>query len=308
MNVQKNGFLILIILFGLLIQGALFAQDASPKSTEEILAEIERIVTQTNWTNQAEADKASQEIKRLTAMIGQSNDDETKTQDSGSSDENSESSLDEENSLNADKLYKMALNAAGQAGPDDIDVDIDMAEPVREEIKKEYEEETKDQITLELRNQPDRLVIDFHQKEAPQMVSKLKTFQAITYLVFINGPHGDHFSTKQLIDAASHLPVENLGFFGFNRPDGDIPDALLTFSNLKVLFWIGNNTTTIPSLASNLPNLQELYLDENPLTQITGSVKGLKHLKKIGIAKTNLSQTEINQLRTSFPNCDILTQ
>lgn len=50
MNAQRTGFLILMILFGFLTQGALFAQDASPKSNEEILAEIERIVGQTNWT------------------------------------------------------------------------------------------------------------------------------------------------------------------------------------------------------------------------------------------------------------------
>jgi hypothetical protein len=204
-------------------------------------------------------------------------------------------------------MYAKAIEAAFKAGPDALDADFDMAEPLREKIKSEYEEDEKDQFSLEIKDEPKTLIIDFTLPEGPKLYNSLAKYKMVEHLIFINGSYSNSFNVDQAFKMSAHLPLKSIGILGFGSKVSTIPDNISLFKQLREIIWIGNEVVSIPLLASRCELLENLYLDGNPIVQIAPSVTGLKHLKKIGLGKTKITEDEMNRLKNMFPACQILT-
>jgi Leucine-rich repeat (LRR) protein len=73
-----------------------------------------------------------------------------------------------------------------------------------------------------------------------------------------------------------------------------------------MLSVFNNNLTELPGSLSKLTNLNSLYADMNPVQSIKPVVASLSGLKKLGIAKTGIPESEILQIQQSLPKCIIL--
>jgi Leucine-rich repeat (LRR) protein len=64
----------------------------------------------------------------------------------------------------------------------------------------------------------------------------------------------------------------------------------------------------LPGSIQNLINLEELYVDLNPIEILPEGINRLKNLKMLGIAKTGISESERSRIQKLVPNCKILTK
>lgn len=294
-------FLILFFITGTLLG---HAQNSTANTAESIIAEINRITANTNWSNEAAAKAAVSKIETLTKQLN-SNTIQDSTEPEEPDSPNDEQSL--KPTLNKNVMYAKALDAAFKAGTDALDADFDMAGPLREKIKSEYEEEEKDQFSLETKDEPKTLIIDFTLPEGPKLYKSLANYKMIEHLIFLNGSYSNSFNVDQAVKMSAHLPLKSIGFLAFGSKVRTIPDDIGLFKELREIIWIGNEVVSIPPLASKCELLENLYLDGNPIVQIATSVAGLKHLKKIGLGKTKITEDELNRLKNMFPACQILT-
>jgi Leucine-rich repeat (LRR) protein len=280
------------------------AQNSTPDSTEYMLQEIQRLTLETNWNNEAAAKAAVARIEALNKQLNSNtleDDLESEEPDSQEADQ----SLNP--TLNKDIMYGKAWEAAIKAGTDALDADFDMAEPLREQIKSEYEEEEKDQFSLEPKDEPKTLIIDFAQQEGLLLYKNLANYRLVETLIFLNGSYASGFDADQAVNRSAHLPLKSIGVLGFGSRVSAIPEGIGHLNQLREIIWIGNEVVSIPTLAHKCEMLENLYLDSNPIVQISMSLSGLKHLKKLGLGKTKLTQEELNRLKIMFPSCQILT-
>ncbi|MEI6080050.1 MAG: leucine-rich repeat domain-containing protein, partial [bacterium] len=56
----------------------------------------------------------------------------------------------------------------------------------------------------------------------------------------------------------------------------------------------------------DLTQLEELYIDVNPIGYLPETIGALKKLKKLGIAKTQITAQEQARIQKLLPNCQIL--
>lgn len=88
----------------------------------------------------------------------------------------------------------------------------------------------------------------------------------------------------------------------------DLPDAIGELKNLKKLGLFGNHISQLPASIGNLSELELLYIDMNPILKLPESIGKLKNLKTLGIAKTEIGETEKQRIQKMLPNCNILVK
>jgi Leucine-rich repeat (LRR) protein len=87
-----------------------------------------------------------------------------------------------------------------------------------------------------------------------------------------------------------------------------IPDAIGELKNLRRLGLYGNHISQLPASIGNLSELELLYIDMNPLAKLPDSIGRLKSLKSLGIAKTEIGESEKQRIQKLLPNCKILVK
>jgi len=79
-------------------------------------------------------------------------------------------------------------------------------------------------------------------------------------------------------------------------------------TKLKKLGLYNNEIHVLSNSISGLNELEELYIDLNPIEKLPEGIDRLKNLKIIGIAKTGINENERSRLQKLIPNCKILSE
>lgn len=270
---------------------------AQEMDANQINQKITRIRRSTNWDDAASAKRANEEIKRLSKqlMLLKQN---VNTKTPGKVDE-----LKQQNIQAREQVWGQMMKAfqEGEEG------DLLLGTPVREEIVEEYKNDDlpiiKNQDALD---EQTLLVIDMSQKLVQRIIDQMENFKSIKTLVITGGKYGVPVNLSDLLRRAKDYPLEELYIINFNHFVKTTPKEIGTFADLQLLSLVGNQLNSLPQEVKTFTSLKVLYADMNPLTTILPYLTNLKLLEEVGIAKTNISQTELKQIAQLYPNCKIL--
>ncbi|GAM08070.1 leucine Rich repeats [Geobacter sp. OR-1] len=297
-----------ILVFALLILvppgGAYGAQPSDDPET--IRKELKNINKSTNWSDPASVKKASERTKQLRKQLLKLQ--VQRTADAPAPPPHPTAEQQEEAAKQSEITGKM-LDKIQEAADKGEGALFDLAEPVRQEIEKEYEEDRDKSI----KNQAyyrglTTLVIDLSRKEAPVLINLLEKFTGIKILVLTGGANGAPVDLPMILDKAKNMPLTELHIFNFRGFLVNVPESIGAFSGLTKLSLFNNSLTKIPEAIATMKELQVLYVDINPITTLLPTVKGLTNLTELGVGKTKISAAEQEQLAKLLPNCRIVTQ
>lgn len=186
---------------------------------------------------------------------------------------------------------------------------LDLAEPVRKKVTEEYEEDRDTSIRNQAYYQEARvLIIDLSRKEAQVLIDLLDKFSGITTLILTGGVNGAQVNLDFILKRAKHLPLNELYIFNFRGFVSSIPDSISIFEGLTTLSLFNNTIQTLPASVGKLKQLHTLHVDINPISSLFPPVKELPFLEEIGVAGTNISAAELQQLAELLPNCKVVTE
>lgn len=186
---------------------------------------------------------------------------------------------------------------------------LDLAEPVRKEVAREYEEDRDKSIKNPAYYQHSTvLFIDLSSKEAPLLIDLLEKFTGITTLILTGGANGAPVDLPSILNKAKHQPLTELHIFNFLGFLTALPESIGSFKELTTLSLFNNNIYRLPAAVGELKQLQILHVDINPITTLLPTVKELVLLDELGVGKTNISAAEQAQLAKLLPNCRIVTE
>lgn len=285
------------------------AQENPELTNTQIVEQINKIVQNTNWTNEAEAAAASARLEQLSKLLGQSPENDPLPSEGGTPRDSLKPPEGMENTDPA-TLYKMALDAYDAQAGDEKNLSIDLGAPVREEIIGEYEEEQKDSYVMTPADLPQLVVVDFAEESSVSELMALKNASHVKDLVFLYGRYADALPMEQLLNAASALPLKTLVVSGFAaaRPNTEQANSLTfpLFPSLEVLYWINNGGREINPLLPSMPGVREVYWGNYPGAALEKTLGGLKKLEILGYSGTQLTPQQHQYLKTQFPTCKLL--
>lgn len=295
----------LFLIFGV----ASFAQNQP--DAETIRKQMAKIRQTTDWNDPAAAKRANEQIRELAKkmMMGGS------SQASGSNQQQQQGSVDKPNDVQKinemneemvdqklDMLSQIFKSAAGGKG-----ADILLAEPLREEIKREYKEDEAIK-SKEYFETTDVLILDLSMPGVESIIAIMENFQGIKTLAIYCEKSTVSISLSQVLNKAKSYPLTELHIFNFENRLTEIPSQVFRFKELSLLSLFNNKISEIPGDISQLKKLRTLYLDMNPLETFLPMASSLQQLEILGIAKTKISTDEVGLLQKSLPKCQILIQ
>ncbi len=269
---MKQLLFVLIVVtfcFSLLAQ-----QDLTPQEIKDLMSQIRE---DTDWSDPVASKKANEQIKKLSKqlMMSRVNNNPTNQTDSVNAE------LQKENIENISKTWNQLMESS-KLGEN---ADILLGKPIRDEIVEEFKNDESPIIkNPEYFEEMGLLVIDM----------SLKTIQR-TIL-------------DDLLKRAKNYPLEELYIINFGLFVNSIPKQIKQYKNLKLLSVLNNNVNSLPTEVGGLNSLQLLYVDINPISTLLPTVGKLKQLKKLGVGKTDISESEIAQIKQLLPNCEVLLQ
>lgn len=300
--------LLILTLFSWSVSGA---QNTQPP--EQIRQEMARIRQTTNWDDPAAAKKANEQIKELakklmsvsSAMGGGSGQQQQQGGDPGSKDGQKMGEINQAMADHKMDVYSQIWKAAaGGKG-----ADILLAEPLREEIKKEFQEEEAGAGGSELaQEETTMLYLDMSSKTINLVIDQMENFKSIKTLIIAGGNNGAPVNLNDLFSKAKKYPLEVLYVINFRQFVKSIPESIINFKKLTELGLFNNSIEKLPVAAGSLNSLKNLYVDINPISTLTPVVNTLTSLDTLGIAKTNIGEAELVKIRNSLPNCIILEE
>ena len=311
-NFVKAAFLISF----LLISNLLFSQNANQTRVTQIRQQMAKIRQTTNWDNAAEAKAANDQIKVLMKELteassaakgnpgapgsqGQSGSDSG----TGNDDAGKMSELQAEMAKQKVDVYTKIWEAgsAGKSAP------ILIAEEVREEIVKEFkEDESNEGKSADGFESMPYLLINVSMPGVQAVIDQMPAFRGIKILVITADRTGALVDLNSILSKAKDYPLEELYIVNFGTSVSTLPANIGNFKGLLKLSVLNNNIKILPQALSKLTNLEVLHADVNPIQSLLAEVKSLPRLKELGIYKTKISETEIEQIRQALPNCEIL--
>lgn len=152
------------------------------------------------------------------------------------------------------------------------------------------------------------LVIDMSLKTVQRTIDQMEKFKSIKALVITGGESGVQVNLNDLLTRAKNYPLEELYIINFKNFVTVIPKQVGKFRNLTLLSITNNQLKALPPEVSSLSRLKTLYADINPISTIISTVGKLKQLDTLGIGKTSIAQSEIEQIKKQLPNCRIELQ
>lgn len=278
---------------------------------DAIRKQMTKIRQTTNWEDPVAAKKANEQIRELAKkmMMGGS------SQASGSNQQQQQGSSDKSNDAQKinemneemvdqkmDMLSQIFKSAAGGKG-----ADILLAEPLREEIKREYkEDETPASANEQLLKEITFLILDMSSKTVQLVIDQMGNYKSINTLVITGGKNGSPVDLNDLLRRAENYPLEILYIINFRQFVNFIPKRIEKFNQLKELALFNNNFEFLPTEIRTLSSLKKLYVDMNPISSISQIVTSMTSLDTLGVAKTNISEAEMEKINQLLPKCKIL--
>jgi len=275
-----------------------------PDNPAAIKLELRSIRKNTDWNSPAATNKANARIdalmQQLQKLQSQRDDAESQARRETRADEDDDKAV-----LTREKVWQKTQEIAGKGKG----AKIDMAEPVRQKIAEEYEEDRDHSIkNPTIYQELTVLVIDLSRQEAPALIGLLDKFTGIKTLVLTGGANGAPVDLPYILGKAKKLPLTELYIFNFRGFLAVVPESVGAFTGLTRLSLFNNNITRLPAAVSKMKRLEVLHVDINPVTTLMPTVKGLANLTEIGVGKTKISAAEQGQLVKLLPNCRIVTQ
>jgi hypothetical protein len=186
---------------------------------------------------------------------------------------------------------------------------LDLAEPVREQIVKEYEEDRDPTIKNPHYYQEQTvLVIDFSRKEATALVAAMDKFTGITTLILAGGANGAPVDLATVLNRARKMPLTELCIINFRHFVTAIPESVGQFADLTRLSLFSNNVATLPLALGKMMQLRVLHVDMNPISTLLPTIRGLVFLQELGVGKTSISAAERGQIASLLPNCKVMIE
>lgn len=204
-----------------------------------------------------------------------------------------------------DKMYQQVMDTAAKGKG----AELDLAEPVREKITEQYEEDRDRTIKNPLYYEVQTvLVIDLSLKEAPALIDVMDKFTGITTLVLTGGANGAPVDLPRILNKARKMPLTELYIFNFRSFLSAVPESVGAFTGLTRLSLFNNNIKELPAAVGSMKQLKVLQVDVNPITTLLPTVKELVLLEELGIGKTGISPAEQTRLVQLLPNCKVMTK
>jgi hypothetical protein len=291
-----NRFLIICLL--LLFGCAAFSQ-AKQKSADELKKEMAEIRRNTNWSNESEANKSQAKIEELSKQLMIIRKMEQQQQAGATVDSAK---------LNEEAEYKMGLWKQMMAAVDQGESgDILLAKPLREKIVEAYKNDESPKVKNPTYFEEQTfLCIDMSVPTIQRIIDQMENFKSIKALMITCSKEPVAVDLEDLLARAKNYPLEQLHIINFKQYVNDIPEEIGQFQGLKVLTLLNNNIDQLPASIIQLGDLQKLYVDINPISTLMPSISSLNKLDTLGIVKTQISESEIGQIKALLPNCKIL--
>lgn len=285
---------ILLFFIGFLYLTGVAAQTQDP---EAIRQQMTRIRQSTNWKDKEAAARANKEIAALAKQLMM-----TKAVPAEGGGVPGEGETTEANIDLKLQLWGEIWSSIRQGE----NANLDLAKPVREIIKKEYEEDSDHTLkSQELLNAISVLTINMSMPGIDAVINQMPYYKNIHTLVIIC-EEPVPVDLADLFDKASAYPLEQLYVINFRNMVTSIPSSVGSFNNLKELSLIGNDISALPPSIAELGALKKIYVNINPLQSLIASLNPAQQLAEIGLKNTNVTDTEKEQLRQMFPECKII--
>ena len=302
---MKHIFLLLVFLLTNMI---LLAQITNNEATQ-IKQQMSAIRKNTNWSDPTAAKAANAKIEalsaKLTQALRQNNPAQQQSQGTTGTSADTRAKLEIQQKMDdySNKLWSqmMKIVREGDGGK------MDLAEPLREEIKQEYKDDDDPKIKCRewLQSMP-YLLINMSEPQVRVAITQMAAFKGIKTLVVTCDTKGTPVDLEEILRNAANYPLEELYIINFGNSVSHLPSGIGNFSKLNMLSVYNNNLSELPASISKLTNLNSLYADINPIQSIKPVVSSLNSLKNLGIAKTGITEAEINQIKQILPKCAIL--
>jgi Leucine-rich repeat (LRR) protein len=281
------------------------------QSPEQIRQEMARIRQTTNWDDPAAAKKANEQIRELAKKLMAGNQmqagggvqQQQQGSDTSSKDAQKMSELNQEMiDQKMDIWAQIWKSAAGGEG-----ADILLAEPLREKIVQEFkDDETPSGGSNMLQEEITFLCIDMSSSTVRLVIDQMENYKSIKTLIITGGKNGSPVDLNDLLTRAKNYPLENLYVINFKQFLRTVPEIIGKFSKLQELALFNNNLGNLPSGIGNLSSLRNFYVDMNPLITLSPAVDKLAGLDTLGVAKTQISDSELDKISQLLPKCVIL--
>jgi len=274
-----------------------FSLPARPQDPESIKKQMTQIRQSTNWKDKEAAAKANQEISKLARQLMM-----TKAVPKDSVGVPAEGQTTEEAVDLKLQLWDEIWGSIRQGE----NADLDLARPVREIIKKEYEEDSDHSVkSPELLDNVSILTLNMSMPGIDAVISQMPNFRNIRTLVIVC-EQPVPVDLGDILDKASGYPLEQLFVFNFGPMVTSIPGTIGNFRKLNEISLIGNQVTSLPETMAGLPNLRKLYVSVNPLSTIVSALSPAQKMSEIALQDTNITEEEKATLRQMFPGCTII--
>jgi len=294
------------ILFFLLISINMYAQNVGTESAQ-IKKQMSEIRKTTDWNNPEEAKKANTQIEALSAKLTQALRKEKQTaqpvsnQNVSQPDQEAAVEIQQEIDDYNNKLWNQMMNIVREGES------WDLAKPLRDEIVQEYKDDEDPTIkNAEWLETMPYLLINMSLPHIQTIINQMPAFKGIKKLIITCEKPGVPVNLNEILSNASEYPLEELHIVGFGSSVTSLPDKIDDFGQLTTLAVHNNNIRNLPGSISTLTGLRFLYIDLNPITSLKSVVSPLKNLNELGIAKTNIPDSEIKEIQHVLPNCKIL--
>ena len=294
--IPKNVVWRLILLFCLLFVINLTAQNQSPEELKNLMTKIRQ---NTDWSDPVASKKANEEIKKLSKqlMLSRVNQNPANQKDSISAE------IQKENIETKAKMWNQMMESA-KLGEN---ADILLGKPIREEIIEEFKnDESPKNIHPDFLKEMTLLVIDMSVPTVQRTIDVMQNFKGIETLIITAGNKNAAVNLSDILKRASHYPLKELYIINFGQFVSSLPKEINQFKNLSTLALFNNNINPIPEMKSFASKLDSLFIDINPIKSLFPSIRSMKNLKKLGIAKTSVSDSEITEIKKLLPNCEVI--
>jgi len=296
MNISGFCFFLLI----LICCESAYSQN-NPKSVAEIRKEMAEIRRTTDWSNQAKAAESQKKIEELSKQLQIA----SKVQQQQASGSPVDSARIIEEVDYKMKLWHQMLEGVrnGERG------DVLLATPIREEIVEAYKNDESPKVkNPQYFEEQTFLCIDMSVPTIQRLIDQMENFKSVKALLITCSKEPVNVDLEDILHKARNYPLEQLHIINFKQYVTVLPDNLEQFANLKELSLFNNRIQSLPESMATLTSLKTLYLDINPVSTVLPVILSLKNLEKLGLAKTEIGNNEIEIIQESLPACKILIQ
>lgn len=293
-----------LILFFVLLCLSTLAQNTG-NDAASIRAQMAAIRKNTAWNDPVAAKAANAKIQELAAKLTQAlRQGKPQTLPPGSEGIKPEEAakIQQENDDYSNKLWNQMMKSVQQGEG----ADINLAEPLREEIVEEYKQDESPEIRPEYLQTITVLVLDMSVPTVQRVIEQMENFKAINTLIITGGKYGVPVNLNDILNRAGNYPLKTLNIINFRQFVTELPASVNQFDSLTNLVLFNNQLKVMPELSGIGPHLDSLYLDVNPVPTLYPTIRKMLRLKKLGIEKTSISDAEVNEIERLLPQCQIL--